>query len=131
MKCEYHKDEYCHNNYDKWENVIYCMKENCSLFGSGVQPEEKQDDIREAFEEETFFLREVEPNTFDIYSAGYKSATQKAKVEIEELTVRMEGYKKNNELLLAEHITDLRTISELEQQLSDLQAKYNHALNNR
>ena len=30
--CEYKKDEYCHNNYDKWKNVLYCMKENCSLY---------------------------------------------------------------------------------------------------
>lgn len=31
-KCEYQKDEYCHNNYGEWKSVVYCMKDNCSKY---------------------------------------------------------------------------------------------------
>lgn len=96
-KCEYQKDEYCHNNYDKWENVLYCMKENCSLYVHN-QPKADSDEIREAFDKEYLvsfetmkWAHEEIYKVFTWYHNGYKTAHKTQQSVIDEAVELLKG----------------------------------------
>jgi len=119
--------------------VIRSVCPNCN--GTGKEPEiisksemkriavqkteAKQDEIRLAFKEECkTFVNMVTP--YDCYESGYKSATQKAQAEIEEL-------KESHRLQINDRVAirqGLRSrIKELEQQIENMNSLINNIEN--
>jgi len=83
-----------------------------------MEPEEKKDEIREAFEKEKVTFTTIDhsknhPSYREGYFSGYKSATQKAQSEISVFKYQLEGFKDQYNI----NHDQLSRIEELEKQI--------------